>query len=109
MKLEALSAHAIQDLYNSLGLERDGKHGLSPSTVKIVHGVLHQALKQAMISGYIRFNPTVVRKLPRIEQKEIVPLDKENKNVQLLRCGYSIARNVQIALITLLFVKEYCL
>lgn len=76
VKLEALNAHTIQGFYNGLGAEREGKPGLSPSTVKIVHGVLHQALKQAMINGYIRFNPMVACKLPRIEKKEIVPLDE---------------------------------
>lgn len=77
MKLEALDAHTIQAFYNSLGEEHEGKPGLSPASVKTVYGVLHQSLKQAMINGYIRFNPAEACKLPRIERKEIVPLDEE--------------------------------
>lgn len=68
-KLEALNAHTVQEFYNSL-------ENLSPSSVKTVHGVLHQALKQAMINGYIRFNPTTACKLPRAERREIAPLDE---------------------------------
>lgn len=68
-KLEALNAHTVQEFYNSL-------ENLSPSSIKTVHGVLHQALKQAMINGYIRFNPTTACKLPRAERREIAPLDE---------------------------------
>lgn len=68
-KLEALNAHTVQEFYNSL-------KNLSPSSIKTVHGVLHQALKQAMINGYIRFNPTTACKLPRAERREIAPLDE---------------------------------
>lgn len=54
-RLEALDAHTIQRFYNSLsGL------GLSPKTVKNIHGVLHSALQQAIANGYIRNNPTEV-------------------------------------------------
>lgn len=75
IKLDTLDAHTVQGFYNSLCGEKDGHPGLAPSTVKVVHGVLHQALKQAMINGYIRNNPTEACKLPRVEKKEVVPLD----------------------------------
>lgn len=45
IKLDALNAHTIQGFYNDLGAEREGKPGLSPKTVKNVHGVLHKALQ----------------------------------------------------------------
>ena len=75
VKLEALNAHTIQKFYNSLGDGRDGKPGLSPKSIKIVHGVLHKALQQAVALGYLRFNPSDACTLPRVEQKEINPLD----------------------------------
>ncbi|MDE6591385.1 MAG: site-specific integrase [Oscillospiraceae bacterium] len=78
IKLEALNAHTIQGFYNSLGAERDGKPGLSPKTVKNIHGVLHKALQQAVKVGYLRFNPAEACELPRIERKEIKPLDDED-------------------------------
>lgn len=77
VKLEALNAHTIQGFYNKLGKERDGKPGLSPKTVKNVHGVLHKALQQAVAIGYIRFNPTDACTLPRMQKRDIKPLDEE--------------------------------
>ncbi|MBR4972318.1 MAG: tyrosine-type recombinase/integrase family protein, partial [Oscillospiraceae bacterium] len=67
-KLDTLNAHTIQGFYNSLEA--------SPKTVKNVHGVLHKAMQQAVNNGYIRFNPTEACVLPRVEKKEIQPLDE---------------------------------
>ena len=75
VKLEALNAHTIQGFYNSMGAEREGRPGLSPKSIKIVHGVLHKALQQAVALGYLRFNPSDACTLPRVERKEIKPLD----------------------------------
>ena len=77
IKLEALTAHAIQGFYNGLGKSDGDKPGLSAKTVKNVHGVLHKALQQAVKIGYLRFNPADACELPRIERKEIKPLDSE--------------------------------
>lgn len=71
IRLEALNAHTIQKLYNDLSGE------LSAKTVKNVHGVLHRALQQAVKIDYIRFNPADGCELPRVERKEIKPLDTE--------------------------------
>lgn len=75
IKLDALDTPTIQKLYNSLSVEKDGRPGLSPKTVKNVHGVLHKALQQAVKVGYIRFNPADACELPRMEHREIKPLD----------------------------------
>ena len=95
VKLSALTPTAVHRFYNELqrsGVKtpkRDetGKivrakgevvyttSPMSPKTVKNVHGVLHQALKQAMRLGYIRSNPTEACILPRIEKAEMRPLD----------------------------------
>ena len=77
VKLEALTTPAIQRFYNQLGMERDGKAGLSPKTVKNIHGILHEALQQACKVGYIRTNPADACTLPRAEKKEIKPLDSD--------------------------------
>ncbi len=74
IRLEALDAATVQRFYNSLSQEKDGKAGLSPKSVKNVHGVLHKALQQAVINGLIRNNPADACTLPRIEKKEIQPL-----------------------------------
>jgi len=78
IKLEALTAPMIQSFYNRLYQPKeDGGAGLSAKSVGIVHGVLHKALQQAESIGYIRSNPADACKLPRIERKEIKPLDSE--------------------------------
>lgn len=83
VKLEALNAHTIQGFYNGLGEGKDGKPGLSPKTVKNVHCVLHKALQQAVMIGYLRFNPADACTLPRMERKEIKPLDEEQSKAFL--------------------------
>ena len=77
VKLDALNAHSIQKFYNQLSEGHDGKPALSPKTVKNIHGVLHKALNQAVMLGYIRSNPADACTLPRIIQKKIKPLDED--------------------------------
>lgn len=72
VKLDALATHTIQKFYNNLSSEE-----LSPKSVKIAHGVLHRALQQAVAIGYLSHNPSDACTLPRIERKEIKPLDSE--------------------------------
>lgn len=81
IKLEALNAHTIQRFYNSLTSERDKP--LSPRSVRLVHAVLHRALVQAVTVGYLRFNPSDACTLPRLDKKEIHPLDEEESKAFL--------------------------
>lgn len=79
VKLDALTAHAIQKFYNSLSKPAsDGGKGLSPKTVRCVHGVLHKALQQAIVVNYIRVNPTDACILPHLVKPEIKPLDEQD-------------------------------
>lgn len=78
IRLENLVAHTIQELYNGLK-----NKGLSPKTIKNVHGVLHKSLQQAVSNGYIRFNPADACVLPKIEKKEIRPLNEDQISVFL--------------------------
>lgn len=64
--LQKLTPHDIQRFYN--GLTAAGK---SAKTVKNIHGVLHQAMEQAIKLGYIRVNPTGACTLPRIVKPDI--------------------------------------
>lgn len=73
-QLGKLSPAMIQSMYNTLQREK----GLSPKTIKNVHGVLHRALTQAQKMGYIRLNPLDAVTLPRIEKKQIKPMDDED-------------------------------
>ena len=71
-KLQALKPPAIQQMINDLS-----DKGLSPKTVKNVHGVLNKAINQAVKLGYITMNPLIACDLPRMEKTKIYPLDKQ--------------------------------
>jgi len=77
VKLTALSAHSIQTLFNRLQKDTDEKKGLSPKSIKNLNGVLHKAFQQAVKLGYVRINPCDAIELPRIEKKEIHPLNED--------------------------------
>ena len=75
--LEALNAHTIQTFYNDLVQGKAKDNPLSSKTVRGVHGVLHKALKQAVMNGYLRSNPTDSCTLPRRIKPEIKPLAEQ--------------------------------
>lgn len=69
VRLDQLHPHAVQGFVN--GLE------LSPASVRLAYKVLHMALEKAVDLGYIAQNPAARCQLPRLEQKEIHPLDDQ--------------------------------
>ncbi len=72
IKLSALQPHDVQKAMNSLY-----KRPMSAKSVKNCYGVLHKALSQAVLNGYISKNPCEGVQLPRIEKKEICPLNED--------------------------------
>ena len=76
VRIDALDTNLVQNFYNRLRESTKDRDAVSPKTVKNVHGILHKALQQAVANGYIRFNPTNACVLPRIEKKELQPLDE---------------------------------
>lgn len=98
VKLDELDTHTVQRFFNMLlkggkripKRDKDGtivKKGgktvyenapLSAKTVKNIHGVLHGALRQAVVNRYIPINPADgdFCKLPKIQKQEIKPLDE---------------------------------
>ena len=78
LKLDALTPHVIQTYCNDLSRE-----GLAPKTVKNIHGILHKTLQQAVINGYIKNNPADSTVLPRVNRRDIKPLDEEQISVFL--------------------------
>jgi len=69
IKLTDLHAHTVQNFINSI--ER------SPSTVRLICGVLSEAMEKAVELDYIPQNPVKRCTRPRKEQKEIHPLNDE--------------------------------
>lgn len=68
--LSELKTPVIQKFYNALRTK-----GLSAKYIKNIHGCLHRALDIAVRIDYISKNPTTACVIPRIENKEIKPLD----------------------------------
>ena len=96
IKLTALNTGQIQRFYNELLKEgrtvpkkdesgkvvkKNGKTvtevaPMSAKSVRNIHGVLHEALDKAAELRYIAFNPSDPCSLPRVEKKEIKPLEQ---------------------------------
>ena len=76
LELAKLQPHIVQSFYNSLTDPKITNPPLSAKTVKNVNGVLHRAMEQAVHNGLVSRNPTSSCVLPRIEKKEIVPLNE---------------------------------
>ena len=72
LSLNSLKSPAIQNMYNTL------KDKIAPGTIINIHAILHKALQQAIIIGYIRVNPSDGCILPRNERKKITPLDNDD-------------------------------
>ena len=73
IQLQKLQPHAIQTFCNDLSRLK----GLSPKTIKNVHGVLHAALEKAVFLGYIKNNPAAKTALPRLERPQLTILPEE--------------------------------
>ncbi len=71
IKLAALTAPAIQTVYNKLL-----KDGLSPKYIRDIHGVLHRCLSDAVAVGYLRANPADACKLPKKAAPQLAPFDE---------------------------------
>ncbi|MBM3744859.1 MAG: site-specific integrase [Acidobacteria bacterium] len=70
--LKDVSTFMLDDLYVKLA-----EKNLGPKTIREVHGVLHVALKRAVKTKLIPFNPADGCDLPRLDQKEAVVLNPE--------------------------------
>lgn len=57
--------------------------GLSAATVRKMHSILRKALKQAVLDGLVPRNVCEAVKLPKVERKEINPLDREHTKALL--------------------------
>ena len=89
VRLCALTAPMIQSFYNDLGKtghkvkKTDKKTGkviieespLAAKSIRNIHGILTKCLSTAVNVGYLRINPCDRVTLPRVEKKEINPLD----------------------------------
>ena len=74
--LSKLKAPMIQTLYNDIK-----KRGLSPKTIKNIHGCFHRALDVAMRLEYLLRNPTASCVIPKVTEKKIETLDTPDQKI----------------------------
>ena len=93
MILSDLRPHMVQSFINSMEL--------SPASVRLAYKVLHMALEKAVKLEYIPKNPAAGSELPKLEQKEIHPLD-DQQVAELLNAarGEDIEYLITVALFT---------
>ena len=99
VRLDQLHPHDLQGFVN--GLE------LAPASVRLAYKVLHQALEKAVDLGYIVRNPAAKCELPRLEQKDIRPLDDQQVGTLVVAAkGGPLEYLVNVALFTGLRLSE---
>jgi len=76
IRLDQLRPHIIQAFYNQKMKSAAKAKGLSAKTIKNIHGILHSALKRAVLLGYIPSNPADACVLPRVEPHEVAFLEE---------------------------------
>jgi integrase len=82
-KLKALAPDHVQYFYQA---KLDA--GLAPGTVRLMHGILHKALEQAVKWGIVPRNVCKATTPPRPNPEEIRPLDAEQaKRILEASCG----------------------
>lgn len=93
VQITALTPIQVQRFCNKLHSGYDGQKPLSAKTVKNIHGILHSAMKQAVLSGIIHTNPADNTKLPKIKRPELKPLmdDSVTKFLNAIR-GHQFER-----------------
>jgi len=94
VRLSALQPHMVQRFVNGLD-------SLSAASVRLAYKVLHQALEKAVGLGYLAKDPASGCELPRLEQKEIHPLDDQQAAALLKAArGHDLEHLVSVALFT---------
>ena len=90
IKLTKLTAHDLQKLYNDLQsngrlrkVQRKKEPGLSNSTVRGIHMMLHNALDRAVKEKLILTNPTENCIIPKIEKQEMKILHPDHISAYL--------------------------
>lgn len=80
-EIQSLRPEHVQEIINTLV-----KEGKAPSTVRKAHTLLHAALDQAIVNGWLLHNPSDKTILPKLEQQEIrfFSLDEQRRFIQAL-------------------------
>jgi integrase len=72
MPIDRLEPMHVQEL-----MENKRKDGLAPKSIRYMHGILRNALNQAVRWNYIQRNAAALVDGPRVEQQEIQPFSRD--------------------------------
>lgn len=72
--LNALTPMQVQRFVNQLSAGKGKQKALSAKSVKNIHGLLHSALRRAVMSGIIPSNPADSTQLPQVKKPDLKPL-----------------------------------
>lgn len=103
VKLTSLTPLQVQQLINRARSTRTATLGqpVNPKTAKNIHGVLHSALSQAVLCGYIQANPADRVVLPKRTKAEIHVLEDEQLAIFLKEIeGHPFQYLYQVDLLT---------
>ncbi len=96
MQIRELTAQHVQALY-----ARKLKEGLSPKTIKLIHTIIHQALKNAVRWRLVSRNVCEDVSLPRQSRHEIQPVTREQAQKLLETAkGHRLEAILAVALTT---------
>ena len=109
IRLDSLTTHDIQEVYNSLRSPTEKRKALSSKTIKNIHGILHHSLQQAMLNNHIRINPANACVLPKVSRKKVKPMN-EHQIADFLKAikGHKYENMFLVALFTGIREGEVC-
>jgi integrase len=104
MKLRKLTVEMFQALYQQWERER-----LSPNTIRLIHSVINEALKDAVNWKKLTHNPAQGVKLPK-ERKATIHILSDEEIIRLLQCAQKMQLYVlfRMALLLGLRIGELC-
>lgn len=101
IKLADLTGADLQVMFNKLANEgKHNKDGLSGSTIRRIHNILHQALNQAVAEDIIVKNPSKQVILKKVSKMEYVPYNADELKMLLSAAKYEW---LYVAIVTLAF------
>ena len=104
-KLSSVNPTQIQVIYNDMLYKKK----LSSKTVRNLHGILHEAFKQAVELRYIPYNPTSACKKPKADKRQINPLEETDIEAFLSTIeGHKYQAIFTVTLFTGMRIGEAC-
>src|SRR5436305_5356244 len=100
VKLRKLTVEMFQKLYQEWA-----KEPLSPNTIRLIHGLVRQALEDAVRWKKLAYNPVQHAKLPKAKRPDIPILTKEQVE-RVLECAHEMKLYALFRMALLLGIRQ---